>query len=216
VVSGTTSHLLPDALGSALALADSAGAVQTAYTYEPFGRTTVTGASNTNPFQYIGRENDATGLYYYRGRYYHPLIQRFISEDPVEFEGGDMNLYAYVLNNPLLYVDPFGLTHDTIPGGCMNPTASCRRPPPGREPPKSKSGDPQNPEANRDPRCAHCPPEISPRGCTAAQGICDSRGNFNPREQPESTLERLGRSLTEIEKLILRWVIGPRTGSPDE
>ena len=37
----------------------------------------------TNPFQYTGRENDATGLYYYRARYYSPTLRRFISEDPL-------------------------------------------------------------------------------------------------------------------------------------
>jgi YD repeat-containing protein len=56
VAAGTTSSFLPDALGSTLALADSAGTVQTEYTYEPFGRTTATGLSNTNPFQYRSGE----------------------------------------------------------------------------------------------------------------------------------------------------------------
>jgi RHS repeat-associated protein len=108
VGAGVTSNLLTDGLGSTIALADSAGTVQTENTYEPFGRTTVTGASNTNPFQYTGRENDVTGLYHYRARYYHPQLQRFISEDPVEFYGGDANLYSYVLNNPTNFVDPTG------------------------------------------------------------------------------------------------------------
>ena len=82
VPAATTSHFLPDGLRSAVALTDPAGAVQTEYTYEPFGRTTVTGVSSSNPFQYTGRENDGTGLYYYRARYYYPLLQRFVSEDP--------------------------------------------------------------------------------------------------------------------------------------
>jgi RHS repeat-associated protein len=106
---GNISHVLADALGSAIGLADSAGAVQTEYTYEPFGRTTAVGFSNTNPFQFTGRENDATGLYYYRARYYHPFLQRFISEDPIEFRGGDINIYRYVSNNPINFVDPTGL-----------------------------------------------------------------------------------------------------------
>ena len=59
--------------------------------------------------QYTGRENDGTGVYYYRARYYEPLLQRFISEDPIGFNGGDFNLYAYVTNNPNEYVDPWGL-----------------------------------------------------------------------------------------------------------
>jgi YD repeat-containing protein len=53
---GTTSHFLPDALGSALALADSASTMQTEYTYEPFGKATVTGTANINPFQFTDRK----------------------------------------------------------------------------------------------------------------------------------------------------------------
>ena len=68
VAAGTTSTLLADALGSAVASADPAGAIQTEYTYEPFGKTTASGISSTNPFQFTGRENDGTGLYYYRAR----------------------------------------------------------------------------------------------------------------------------------------------------
>jgi len=130
VVAGTTSHILPDALGSTLALADAAGAVQTEYTYEPFGRTTTTGVSNSNPLQYTGRENDSTGLYYYRARYYHPGLQRFISEDSIELYGGDTNLYAYVHNDPLGFVDPFGL--DKKPSGPFVPGVVLPFPPGGR------------------------------------------------------------------------------------
>lgn len=114
VAAGVTSSFLPDALGSSVALTDAAGIVQTEYTYEPFGKTGVTGTSNTNSYQYTGRENDGTGLYYYRARYYHPQLQRFISEDPIDFAGGDINLYAYVLNNPLAYTDPSGESLRTI------------------------------------------------------------------------------------------------------
>jgi RHS repeat-associated protein len=46
---------------------------------------------------------------YCRARYYHPSLQRFISEDPIEFASGDVNLYAYVSNDPLDFVDPLGL-----------------------------------------------------------------------------------------------------------
>src|SRR5712691_10165243 len=60
---------LLDGLGSTPALTDSDGLVQTRYTYDPFGKTTTSGAANTNASQYTGRENDGTGLYYYRGRY---------------------------------------------------------------------------------------------------------------------------------------------------
>jgi RHS repeat-associated protein len=71
-----------DALGSTLVLTDQSGGVQTTYSYDPFGNTTVAGTSS-NPFQYTGRENDGTGAYYYRARYYSPILQRFINEDPI-------------------------------------------------------------------------------------------------------------------------------------
>lgn len=96
-----------DDLGSTMALSDDTGTVTTRYTYGPFGSTTVTGSS-TNPFQYTGRENDGTGLYYYRARYYSPPHSRFLSEDPLEFGAGDANLYAYTFNNPINLTDPSG------------------------------------------------------------------------------------------------------------
>ena len=46
---------------------------------------------------------------YSRARYYHPGLQRFISEDPLEFGGGDLNLFTYVRNMPTRLRDPLGL-----------------------------------------------------------------------------------------------------------
>jgi RHS repeat-associated protein len=100
--------LLPDALGSTVALGDGTGTLQTQYTYEPFGVTTQTGSASTNSYKYTGREDDGSGLYYYRARYYQPRMQRFIAEDPIEFAGGDANLYGYVFNNPIANIDPSG------------------------------------------------------------------------------------------------------------
>jgi RHS repeat-associated protein len=108
VVAGVSSFFLTGALGSPVAVADNAGVVQTEYTYESFGRTTANGPLNSSSYQYTGRENDGTGLYYYRARYYHPALQRFISEDPIEFASGDVNFYAYVGGNPINYGDPTG------------------------------------------------------------------------------------------------------------
>jgi RHS repeat-associated protein len=104
----TTRYFLPNHLGSTLALTDPAGTITTRYTYSPFGETTQTGEASSNPFQYTGRENDNTGLYYYRARYYDPKIQRFVSSDPIGLAGG-LNTYAYVDNNPIGYIDPYGL-----------------------------------------------------------------------------------------------------------
>lgn len=103
-----TSALLPDALGSTVALGDGTGTLQTQYTYEPFGYATNSGAASSSSYRYTGREDDGSGLYYYRARYYHPRLQRFIAEDPIGFTGGDANLYAYVGSNPTNYIDPTG------------------------------------------------------------------------------------------------------------
>lgn len=100
---------LADGLGTVIALVDSAGAVTARYTYEPFGAVSQQMGTTMNPLQYTARENDGTGFYYYRARYYHPTLQRFVSEDPIGITGGDVNLYAYVWNSPTIFVDPLGL-----------------------------------------------------------------------------------------------------------
>ena len=102
---------LTDILGSTIGLADAAGTITTSYTYEPFGTATSVGASSTNSFQFTGRENDGgTSLFFYRARYYSPTSGRFIAEDPLGFPGGpDVNLYAYVGNNPISLTDSSGL-----------------------------------------------------------------------------------------------------------
>jgi RHS repeat-associated protein len=111
----TTDTFFTDALGSAVALTDGSGSVAASYTYAAFGATAVTGTT-TNPFDYTGRESDGTGLKYYRARYYHPQLQRFLGEDLWDFAGGDVNLFAYVLNVPTQLRDPLGLY--VVSGDC--------------------------------------------------------------------------------------------------
>jgi RHS repeat-associated protein len=150
--------VLPDALGSSVALTDGTGTLQTQYSYEPFGNTSAAGAASTNPLQYTGRENDGTGLYYYRARYYSPKLQRFISEDPIEFAGGDVNLYAYVKNRPLLFTDPLGNEAEVIPFPPPPPGGRSRPPwlPPARP------WDPHDVIRFPAPPAPFIPPEIFP------------------------------------------------------
>jgi RHS repeat-associated protein len=99
---------LSDGLGTTLALTDPTGVIATQYTYEPFGNASTSGSISSNSFQYTGRDNDGTGLYFYRDRYYAPVAQRFVSQDPIGFRGGSTNLYSYALGSPTNFTDPSG------------------------------------------------------------------------------------------------------------
>ncbi|GGA37703.1 RHS repeat-associated core domain-containing protein [Dyella nitratireducens] len=116
-VTGRT-YFLADLLNSTIALTDPTGAIKQKYSYDPYGNVipsdTTTGF--TNPYQYTGREADSSGLYYYRARYYSPMMGGFVSEDPVTFGGGQLSFYAYAASDPLSYNDPTGL----------NVTMTCR------------------------------------------------------------------------------------------
>jgi RHS repeat-associated protein len=98
-----------DALGSVLRVTDQSGAVKASYTYDSFGQIISETGSREQPYAFQGREFDQeSGLYYFRARYYDPRIGRFISEDPIGFDGGQ-NLYAFANNNPVNVTDPLGL-----------------------------------------------------------------------------------------------------------
>lgn len=104
---GTANYFLADHLGSTNALTDSNGAITSQASYDGFGNQT---GSLTTRYGFTGRErDDFTGLQFSRARFYDGTLGRFISEDPIGFAGGDVNLYGYVWNNPLHFVDPFGL-----------------------------------------------------------------------------------------------------------
>jgi RHS repeat-associated protein len=104
----TTDYYEADGLGSVTSLTDATGALQQSYTYDSFGNTVATTGALRNYFQYTGREFDTeSNLYFYRARYYDPQSGRFITEDPIGFNGG-LNFYPYTRNSPVNLVDPSG------------------------------------------------------------------------------------------------------------
>ncbi|MGE0133429.1 MAG: RHS repeat-associated core domain-containing protein [Blastocatellales bacterium] len=101
--SSGASYFQQDHLGSVIGLT---GVVNERRNYEAFG---ADGGSGATRYGYTGRERDAaTGLLYYRARWYDAGQGRFLSEDPIGMAGGP-NLYSYVSNNPLSLIDPLGL-----------------------------------------------------------------------------------------------------------
>jgi RHS repeat-associated protein len=103
-------------------LTDTSGSLVTTYAYSPYGNTTASGTSTNNTTEFTGRENDGTGLYYYRARYYNPDTGRFLSEDPAGFSGSGANLYNYAADGPTNFSDPRGLqTVQTGIGGTYSP-----------------------------------------------------------------------------------------------
>ena len=103
---------LTDALGSVIAIAKADQSLDVGYAFSPYGQTQKVGVENQlagseNSSQYTGRENDNNGLYFYRARYYDPVLKRFISEDPIGLAGG-INSHAYVEGDPVSLTDPKG------------------------------------------------------------------------------------------------------------
>jgi len=99
-----------DGLGSITSLSDSSGSLPSSLGYGAFGNQTYLSGPVVPSSRYTARDwNATTGLYYFRARYYDPLIGRFLSEDPLRFAAG-RNFYVYSLNNPALLSDPTGLS----------------------------------------------------------------------------------------------------------
>ncbi|MDD3145060.1 MAG: hypothetical protein PHV23_03020 [Candidatus Gracilibacteria bacterium] len=96
-------------LGSVEGITDSSGNIVVSYDYDSFGNFEITsGADNGNTRLYTGREHDSEiGLYYLRARYYNSELGRFISRDPIDISD-DVNLYSYVGNNGVNFVDRSG------------------------------------------------------------------------------------------------------------
>jgi RHS repeat-associated protein len=111
---GGYQYFIADGLGSIRQIVNLDGQVLNQYRYTAFGKMKQVQESFPNAYTYTGREWDAdAGLYYYRARWYDADVGRFMSEDPMGFRGGDVNLVRYVANNPVNKIDPLGL--QTIP-----------------------------------------------------------------------------------------------------
>lgn len=122
--------------GNIATLLDAAGDVVETYRYSAFGEEQIYDALGNqieksavgNNWRYSSKRHDPeTSFLYFGSRYYAPEIGRWVTPDPIGYDGGP-NLYAYVRNNPLILIDLYGLVGEGYRDSCE----SARRSPHAR------------------------------------------------------------------------------------
>lgn len=158
---------LKDHLGSIRGLVDTAGVIVSRYDYSEFGaRSTLVGSAEETRLGYTGLLSDhSAGLVFARHRVYLPTFGRWLSSDPLELVTDTLaellpegtNLYLYLGNDPLNYLDPLGLrggggpqTGD--PSGTGSGSTGGTKP----EPPPKKGKEPKKPQDDLIPIIVAC------------------------------------------------------------
>jgi RHS repeat-associated protein len=119
IAGGCVYYYHTDHLGSTRLITDETGTTVTSVGYQPFG--TKVNKGEPEKYLFTGKEEDASHLYYYGARYYDPELGRFLTRDPKSGEltnPQSLNRYAYCLNNPLRYIDKWGLSVSSGNGDC--------------------------------------------------------------------------------------------------
>jgi RHS repeat-associated protein len=109
---GNTYRILTDQVGSVRTVVNvSTGVAAWSATYTSFGAATITATQQDFlPFGFAGGLYDVdTGLVRFGARDYDPMVGRWISKDPIRFDGGQANIYVYVNSDPVNWSDPAGL-----------------------------------------------------------------------------------------------------------
>jgi RHS repeat-associated protein len=121
VKNGVSYPMIANERGDIQYVTDGQGQILQEIQYDEYGAilydSSVEASPTKTPFQPMGWSSGLTdrdtGLVRFGARDYDPQIGRWTSKDPIGFGGGDTNLYSYVGQNPLSYVDPTGLARCT-------------------------------------------------------------------------------------------------------
>jgi len=142
---GVTYRIVTDTIGSVRLVVDAvSGAVVQRLDYDEHGRVLLDTSPGFQPFGFAGGLYDPdTGLVRFGARDYDPEVGRWTAKDPLLFDGGDTNLYAYAVNDPVNNQDPRG--EETLEPGICKAFArflpgcvcggTCPNPLPGGAPP---------------------------------------------------------------------------------
>ena len=110
-------RIVSDLLGSVRQVVNlSNGAVVQRLDYDVWGNVTLNTNPDLQPFGFAGGLFDSdTQLTRFGARDYDAVIGRLTAKDPIGFAGGDTNLYGYVANDPVNFIDPTGLSSGSLP-----------------------------------------------------------------------------------------------------
>ena len=110
--SGVRKQYVPDPLGSTVALLDNTQTQTDTFTYWPYGEEANRTGTTLTPFRFVGTAGcfrDSSTKTYVRARHLDTQKGRWLTQDPIGFDGGDVNVFRYVFNMPVYFVDPTGL-----------------------------------------------------------------------------------------------------------
>ena len=123
---GVKRDYLPDTQGNTIGLIDSTQTITDTFSYFPYGEVATRTGTTATPFQFLGTlgyYRDSASRTYVRARTLNTAQGRWMTQDPIGFDGGDYNLYRYVENNVVTWSDPSGLD-PCSDGSCDGPGRS--------------------------------------------------------------------------------------------
>jgi RHS repeat-associated protein len=125
---GTSLFFGFDSQQSTRILVSIGGVITDSYSYKAFGEELQSGSGTVNPFRFVGQQGyfrDLPGIMNVGWRRLIAAIGTWLNRDLIGFAGGQINLYEYVGNNPVVLFDPSGLLPVLVAPSCSPPNPVC-------------------------------------------------------------------------------------------